>query len=74
MKYVLQEKIIRQRKIITAVNYFFLTVLNIPDASAREMWKYRFIKSTGGKYNAMGYLTEAEKISQTVSDQSLNSR
>lgn len=30
---------------------------------------YRFIKRTSDKYNIMGYLTEAENISQILSEQ-----
>lgn len=75
-KFVLQEKIIQQRKInYSKINYFKILLLfsllysSIPDANVREIWRYRFIKRTSNKYNTMGYLTEAENISQILSEQ-----
>lgn len=64
-----REKSLQWSQLLQDSILFSLLYSIIPDAHVREMLKYRLIKSRQGKYNTTAYLTEAENISPTVSDQ-----
>lgn len=67
--YSAEKNKLQQSQLLQDSILVFLTLLIIPDANVREIWKYRFIKRTSDKYNTTGYLTEAENISQILSEQ-----